>query len=175
MELPERLQCRYCGRQNDPDATDCQFCGGALSDADREVYCDWCGVPLGRGREPAGKCVACGVEVFLCDKHLRKAVKDEVYCKDHQSECFIATAVIGSPLDPRIDLLRQFRDQRMLTNRLGTMLAHAYYELSPPIAGWARWSPLLKRVLRRFLVIPWLALARAVLCSSDGQTSASSP
>ena len=94
-------------------------------------------------------------------------MKDEIYCKEHQSECFIATAVIGTPLDPRVNLLRRFRDERMLTSRLGSILIHLYYELSPPIAGQARWNPLLKRTLRRFVVDPWLALASKVLDSSD--------
>ncbi|TFF93626.1 hypothetical protein EU546_05980 [Candidatus Thorarchaeota archaeon] len=165
--MPERIECPYCGRQNEPTVAECQFCGAALSDADREAYCDWCGIPLGRGREPAGKCVVCGAEVFLCEKHKRKAVKDEIYCKEHQSECFIATAVIGTPLDPRIDLLRRFRDERMLTSRLGSVMTHLYYELSPPIARQARWSPLLKKILRLFVVDPWLAVAGAVLDPSD--------
>lgn len=100
-------------------------------------------------------------------KQVRKAIKDEIFCKGHQSECFIATAVIRTPLDPRIDLLRRFRDERMLTSRFGSMMTRIYYEISPPIAKQARWDPILKGTLRRFIVNPWLALAKAVVDSSD--------
>jgi len=168
--LPERVECRYCGRVNDLADEQCKYCGAALFDAVHQVFCDHCGVPLRAGTSPAGKCVTCGTEVYLCAKHLRKAVMDEIYCEEHESECFIATAVIGTPLDPQIDLLRRFRNTRMLTNRVGRVLVRAYYELSPAIAHQARRRRELKEILRRLVVRPWLAFARILVYPHDGKT-----
>ena len=45
--------------------------------------------------------------------------------------CFIATAAYGTPLDPRLDSLRWFRD-----TWLPCWFVDAYYAVSPPIAHW---------------------------------------
>jgi len=48
--------------------------------------------------------------------------------------CFIATAAFGSNMHQDVKLLRQFRDEVLLTNSVGIKLTEMYYEHSPPIA-----------------------------------------
>jgi len=46
--------------------------------------------------------------------------------------CFIATAAFGSNMDRYVQILRKFRDNRLLTNRVGRVMVDLYYQFSPP-------------------------------------------
>jgi hypothetical protein len=161
--LPKNIECRYCGKKNDSSSTECDKCGASLSDSWVQTFCDRCGIPLGEGVDPVGQCVTCKEAVFLCDKHRKQVADDEIYCKEHESECFIATAVFGTPLDSRIDLLRDFRDQWLSSIILGRAAVHIYYEISPPIARFARRNNVVRNVLRKTVVQPALKLAHILL------------
>lgn len=65
--------------------------------------------------------------------------------------CFIATAAYGSYLDPRVKVLRDFRDQQLLTNPIGTGLVEFYYRHSPPIADYLRERETLRAIVRSLL------------------------
>lgn len=67
--------------------------------------------------------------------------------------CFIATAAYGSPLEPHVVVLRQFRDQYLKRTALGRAFIRFYYRYSPPVAAAiARREPL--RGLVRALLTP---------------------
>lgn len=65
--------------------------------------------------------------------------------------CFIATAAYGSRMDPRLDTLRDFRDQIMLTNEPGRALVRFYYKHSPPLADFIAERDWLRAVVRGLL------------------------
>lgn len=73
-------------------------------------------------------------------------------------KCFIATAAWGSPMEPQVMLLRQFRNQFLLTNPLGTWFVHTYYRLSPPLAHWIARHETARTVARTMLwPLVWMA------------------
>lgn len=48
--------------------------------------------------------------------------------------CFIATAAYGTPLEPRLDTFRAFRDEALLGSAVGAAAVDAYYTVSPGMA-----------------------------------------
>ncbi len=62
--------------------------------------------------------------------------------------CFIATAAWGSYLHPKVALLRDFRDQQLLTNGPGRQFVRAYYAVSPPVADYIAQHEQLRTVTR---------------------------
>ena len=62
--------------------------------------------------------------------------------------CFIATAAYGSILEKHVVLLRQFRDDYLLTNSIGQHLVALYYHFSPPIADTIRDNKTLQTIAR---------------------------
>ncbi len=67
-------------------------------------------------------------------------------------ECFIATAAFGTKFTPAVVLLRQFRDNYLLTNGLGKVFVNIYYKNSPPMAQFIAGSETLKGVVRMALI-----------------------
>ncbi|GAG46652.1 unnamed protein product, partial [marine sediment metagenome] len=62
--------------------------------------------------------------------------------------CFIATACYDSPLAEEVKSLCRFRDDYLLTNKLGRAFVSTYHRLSPPIADYIRDKEHLKTVVR---------------------------
>ena len=68
--------------------------------------------------------------------------------------CFIATAAYGTETASQLDILRDFRDQILLENALGSRFVEAYYRVSPPVADFIAKNDFLRAVVREALVDP---------------------
>ncbi|MEA1871998.1 MAG: CFI-box-CTERM domain-containing protein [Chloroflexota bacterium] len=70
------------------------------------------------------------------------------------SYCFIATAAYGIETATELDILRDFRDQVLLKNALGSRFVEAYYKVSPPVADFIAKNDFLRAVVREVLIDP---------------------
>ena len=68
--------------------------------------------------------------------------------------CFIATAAYGTETAAELNVLRDFRDQVLLKNPLGSRFVEAYYKVSPPIADFIAGNGFLRTVVRELLIDP---------------------
>ena len=72
--------------------------------------------------------------------------------------CFITIAAYGTPMAEKLQVLREFRDEYLLTNPLGQAIVNIYYQVSPPIAEFMTEHPSLKPIVRGGLV-PAIAMS----------------
>ena len=76
--------------------------------------------------------------------------------------CFIATAAYGYYDDPKVMILRRFRDRYLMTNSLGRSFVGFYYRFSPVISQLITESGWLKGIVRVLLLpaigLSWVAL-----------------
>ncbi|MBE0430215.1 MAG: right-handed parallel beta-helix repeat-containing protein [Dehalococcoidia bacterium] len=68
--------------------------------------------------------------------------------------CFIASAAYGTDTADQIDILREFRDQVLLSNSLGAGFVSLYYRVSRPVALLISRNEPLRAVVRAGLVEP---------------------
>jgi PKD repeat protein/rhodanese-related sulfurtransferase len=76
--------------------------------------------------------------------------------------CFIATAAYGSALAPSVTILRQFRDQFLLSNSFGRKFVSNYYHYSPPLASFISKHGS-ARVFTRIALLPVVATSYAAI------------
>jgi len=76
--------------------------------------------------------------------------------------CFIATAAFGSPMEPHVQILRDFRDCHLRGHRAGEALVQFYEDLSPPIARVISDHEVLKAAIRLSL-LPLIGFAFVTL------------
>jgi hypothetical protein len=76
--------------------------------------------------------------------------------------CFIATVTYDTPIAEEIQILRDFRDEYLLTSPLGQRFVNLYYQVSPPIAEFITDHPSLKPIVRAGLV-PVVAVSAVVV------------
>jgi hypothetical protein len=80
----------------------------------------------------------------------------------NRSTCFIATAAYGDEWDPRLETLRQFRDQVLDAFAPGRAFVDWYYSWSPGAAHWLMANPSYKAIVR-VVLLPLVEAARMAL------------
>ena len=85
--------------------------------------------------------------------------------------CFIATAAYGTPMAEDIQVLREFRDEYLLTNPLGQALVGIYYRVSPPMAEFITEHTSLKPVVRAGL-LPVVAMSTVAVNTTPVEKTA---
>ncbi|HXZ95203.1 MAG TPA: CFI-box-CTERM domain-containing protein [Dehalococcoidia bacterium] len=79
---------------------------------------------------------------------------DEIGVYPVTGYCFIATAAYGTETASQLNILREFRDQVLLKNPLGSLFVATYYKLSPPLAAFIAKDDFLRAIVRDVLVDP---------------------
>lgn len=74
--------------------------------------------------------------------------------------CFIASAAYGSSFTPEVIVFRRFRDEVLLTSKLGTIFVEFYYLTSPPLARLISKAKFLQAATRWLLLGPVLRLLK---------------
>ena len=97
----------------------------------------------------------CGVGTKLIDE-----VCEVVETSSGGGGCLIATAAYGSEMAPQVQLLREIRDNKVLSTESGNSFMTGfntfYYSFSPTIADWERQNPAFKETVKLVLT-PLLA------------------
>jgi len=85
---------------------------------------------------------------------IREAEEEAKKELDVDDECFIATAVYGTPTAKEIDELRRFRDEYLRKSTIGNKFIQYYYEKSPPIAEFISDHDVVRAMVREGFVEP---------------------
>jgi hypothetical protein len=83
--------------------------------------------------------------------------------------CFVATAAYGSYDHPQVRILRDFRDQVLMSSSLGRDVVGAYYRSGAAPAAWLEQHPSMRPVARALLWPITLGAAAVVYTSSGGK------
>jgi len=76
--------------------------------------------------------------------------------------CFIATAAYGSPLEPHVKILVEFRNRYLLAHSMGRYFVKLYYSCSPSVAQFILQHDTMKFLVRCFL-LPIVIVINAVI------------
>ena len=90
------------------------------------------------------------------DDYVRKAAGGKL----SDSQCFIATAVYGSPSAPEVIILKDFRDTFLMKHQIGRLFVYVYYTLSPSVVPLIKERKHLKGVVRLLVLTPFVRLIR---------------
>ncbi len=112
------------------------------------------------GDDPAicATCVCGDADCVPCARCIYKDAAGEVAgdgvdtnCNG-QDDCFIATASFGTPMEGKIEALRDFRDSVLMNSHWGRVLVDTYYHLSPSVASYIDSHGAVKAAVRTALL-----------------------
>lgn len=102
--------------------------------------------------------IDCQYAVNPADPTCRVATPSEVVGVLDKTNCFIATAAYGTPFAAELNVLRDFRDQVLMTTAAGRALVRGYYAASPALAEFILKNDTLRDLTRKALVpFVWFA------------------
>lgn len=105
---------------------------------------------------------SCGDDNTFTTLAAAEVVNQAVADGSGSSSCFIATAAFGSPMQPYVKILREFRHRILLNNSIGKSLVNFYYKYSPPVADCISRHDSLRAAVRICLLpvvgMSWMAL-----------------
>jgi hypothetical protein len=84
------------------------------------------------------------------------------------SSCCAATAAYDTPMAEELVILREFRDEYLVTNPPGQAFTDLYYRISPPLARYIASRPALKSAVRTGL-LPAVAISTLLLNTTADQ------
>lgn len=76
--------------------------------------------------------------------------------------CFVATAAFGSAMQPEVELLQRFRDERLASHAAGMLFIRIYNVVGPRLAGLTRRSPLCRSIARAAIRAVCVVLRRGI-------------
>ena len=124
-----------------------------------------------------GTCVAdyetiCGPRATVVDE---KCVGYELPPGEKPSEdCLIATASYGSELAPQVQMLREVRDNILLSTYSGTLFMDGfnsiYYSFSPQVAQLENENPIFREAVKAFIT-PMISTLSVMTLASEGSES----
>ncbi|MCK9230940.1 MAG: prepilin-type N-terminal cleavage/methylation domain-containing protein [Syntrophales bacterium] len=80
--------------------------------------------------------------------------------------CFVATAAYGNSFDPRVIILKQFRDRYLMTWPGGRSAVRLYYDKSPSLAELINDKPS-RQVIARIMLAPVVGLSFLLLYAKE--------
>ncbi|EMK5745689.1 tetratricopeptide repeat protein [Proteus mirabilis] len=80
-----------------------------------------------------------------------------------ESSCFVVTATMGNEYSYPVITLRKFRDNHLLSNKLGVNFVNWYYKNGPLAAKKIKKSNLLKAASFVFIVMPAVFIAKIIM------------
>ena len=90
----------------------------------------------------------------------KRAVVDPDEGQEKEGQCFVVTAVYGSPLAQEVNTMRIFRDEFLLRYQAGRLFVSTYYRVSPTAAQFISNRRPLRNFLRTVLLAPTVSMVK---------------
>jgi hypothetical protein len=90
----------------------------------------------------------------------KRAVVDPDEGQEKEGQCFVVTAVYGSPLAQEVNTMRTFRDEFLLRYQAGRLFVSTYYRVSPAAAQFISNRRPLRSFLRTMLLAPTVSMVK---------------
>ena len=81
-----------------------------------------------------------------------KEHKEEIAKPDQGGGCYIATACYGSYAAHEVIILRKYRDEKLLRNKIGELFVRLYYKYSPYFANRLKEHSVLNVAIKKYIL-----------------------